>query len=124
MSRRAPLTPRLLVLALLLVAAAAAAPHPAAAATCTAVERALGATTCAEPGPVPSLEPRETSRLWKELVARARPLSFAREQADCRPARIVFYAPTDWLRLLLDKHRKVTAAGLQDDLTALLLQAC
>jgi serine phosphatase RsbU (regulator of sigma subunit) len=32
--------------------------------------------------------------------------------------------PTDWLGLLLDKHRDVTAPGLQDDLTALLLQAC
>jgi hypothetical protein len=46
--------------------------------------------------PVPSLEPEATERQWRRLVRSRRP--FARA-ADCRPARLVFYAATDWLRL-------------------------
>jgi hypothetical protein len=50
-----------------------------------------------DPAPVASLEPRETSKLWRQLVTRrSRP---ARAQAECRPLRAVFYAATDFLRL-------------------------
>src|SRR5688572_23340755 len=47
--------------------------------------------------PVPSLEPAATHALWNRLVRAPRP--FALTATDCRPARVVFYAPTDWLRL-------------------------
>jgi hypothetical protein len=54
----------------------------------------------AAPKPVPSLTPAATHRLWEQLVAtrasRARALA---RVADCRPARAIFYAATDWLRL-------------------------
>jgi hypothetical protein len=46
--------------------------------------------------PVPSLEPGATEREWRRLVRTRRPFATA---ADCRPARAVFYAATDWLRL-------------------------
>ena len=48
-------------------------------------------------GPVPSLTPAATQRLWSELVQR--PRVHALTAADCRPLRAVFYAATDWLRL-------------------------
>ena len=48
-------------------------------------------------GPVPSLTPAATQRLWSELVQR-RPVHALRA-AECRPLRAVFYAATDWLRL-------------------------
>jgi len=50
--------------------------------------------------PVPSLTPAATAKLWRTLVARreTHPRS-TRAAADCRPARLVFYAATDWLRL-------------------------
>ncbi len=47
--------------------------------------------------PVPSLQPAATEKLWRQLVAQPRPRRFA--LADCRPARVVFYAQTDWMRL-------------------------
>jgi hypothetical protein len=51
----------------------------------------------ADPAPVASLEPAATAKLWRRLVAgRARR---AGAEADCRPLRGVFYAPTDFLRL-------------------------
>ena len=48
-------------------------------------------------GPVPSLTPVATGRLWSELVLR--PRQRALRSTDCRPLRAVFYAATDWLRL-------------------------
>jgi hypothetical protein len=44
--------------------------------------------------PVPSLQPRATATLWKQLVQRRHTAARA---ANCM--RLVFYAPTDWLRL-------------------------
>jgi hypothetical protein len=46
--------------------------------------------------PVPSLAPEATQREWRRLVRTRRPFATA---AECRPARLVFYAATDWLRL-------------------------
>ena len=47
---------------------------------------------------VPSLTPAATRALWRVEVARARaPRTLA--DAACNPARVVFYAQTDWLRL-------------------------
>jgi hypothetical protein len=46
--------------------------------------------------PVPSLAPAATKREWRRLVRIRRPFAAA---AECRPARLVFYAATDWLRL-------------------------
>lgn len=76
--------PRRLVLLVACLAAGAAVAQPAAAG---------GAAE-----PVPSLEPRETEALWQRLVRQRtfRPLAAG---ADCRPARVVFYAANDWLRL-------------------------
>jgi hypothetical protein len=65
---------------------------------------ALAVATCVVPGishaasrpnPVPSLEPRATAQLWRQLVHRRHPTA----RADCTPQRLVFYAQTDWLRL-------------------------
>jgi hypothetical protein len=60
---------------------------------------APGAAAAAAPaGPMPSLTPAATDRLWHRLVDH-------REHApratldDCRPARVVVYAQTDWLRV-------------------------
>lgn len=74
----------------------------------TTLAVALSALALAQPGsaapgalrPVPSLTPAATARLWHALVARERerPRGLA-APADCRPARIVFYAASDWLRL-------------------------
>lgn len=46
--------------------------------------------------PVPSLTPAKTHALWRAEVARARthPRTLA-AGADCRPARVIFYAQTD-----------------------------
>jgi hypothetical protein len=46
--------------------------------------------------PVPSLTPAATAKLWHRLVDHPRPL---RRTADCKPARAIFYAANDWLRL-------------------------
>lgn len=48
--------------------------------------------------PVPSLTPAATSKLWHQLVAKHQRFG-PRATADCRPARVVVYAATDWLRL-------------------------
>ena len=52
--------------------------------------------------PVASLEPRETEIAWASLVQARRqgaPGGFRLAAEDCRPARAIFYAATDWLRL-------------------------
>jgi hypothetical protein len=55
------------------------------------------AVRAADPAPVASLEPGETSKLWRRLVAtRSRRVGV---EAECRPLRAVFYAATDFLRL-------------------------
>jgi hypothetical protein len=51
-----------------------------------------------EPAPVASLEPRETMKLWRQLVANPRRPQVT-AQASCRPLRAVFYTATDFLRL-------------------------
>jgi hypothetical protein len=48
--------------------------------------------------PVPSLTPKATQKLWKQLVSHPRTFS-ATAAADCRPVRVVFYTESDWLRL-------------------------
>jgi hypothetical protein len=55
------------------------------------------ARTAAEPAAVASLEPRETMRLWRHVVATRG--NRVPAQANCRPLRAVFYAATDFLRL-------------------------
>jgi hypothetical protein len=79
-------TPRALVVVLATVALALAAAPSSTAGRAAAL------------APVPSLEPRATAVLWKQLTERSvfRPLQV---QADCRPLRSVFYAATDWIRL-------------------------
>lgn len=61
----------------------------------------LAPAAAAATAPVPSLTPKATHALWLKDVARAhaRPRTLAAARADCRPARVVFYAQTDWLRL-------------------------
>src|SRR4051812_95380 len=72
-----------------------------AAAAVFALGIAVPAGAAAKPKPVPSLQPRATAKLWRELVQRGRlaPRHFATTSADCTPLRLVFYSPTDWLRL-------------------------
>ncbi|HZQ82826.1 MAG TPA: hypothetical protein VFB25_12700 [Gaiellaceae bacterium] len=53
----------------------------------------------ASPKPVPSLTPAATHKLWLAEVARAKSAPRAFDDASCRPARAIFYAQTDWLRL-------------------------
>jgi len=65
------------------------------AAACAAAPAALAAPS----GPVPSLTPAATQRLWRAEVARAKQHPRALADATCRSARAVFYAQTDWLRL-------------------------
>ncbi|HEX3805517.1 MAG TPA: hypothetical protein VHV52_01950 [Gaiellaceae bacterium] len=50
-------------------------------------------------GPVPSLTPAATQKLWRAEVARAKAHPRALADGSCRPARVIFYAETDWLRL-------------------------
>ncbi len=70
----------------------------AAAAALALAQTAVGAPRV--PEPVPSLTPRATAALWRTLVADRRAHVHApRATSDCRPARLVFYAATDWLRL-------------------------
>ena len=61
-----------------------------------AIPDAAAAQTKRSLRPVPSLEPAATQRQWRRLVRTRRPFAAT---ADCRPARAVFYAATDWLRL-------------------------
>ena len=49
--------------------------------------------------PVPSLTPAATQELWQAEVARAHAHTRSLADGSCRPARAVFYAQTDWLRL-------------------------
>ena len=96
LSRRASLALlSTMIAATLLAGAVAAVPARASSSGVSA----LGVGELSSGEPVPSLEPRATDRLWRELTRRAQPLSFSTRQAECRPARILFYAPTDWLRL-------------------------
>ena len=48
------------------------------------------------PAPVASLTPAATAKLWRRLAHHPRAV---RRAADCKPARAIFYAATDWLRL-------------------------
>jgi len=56
------------------------------------------AATISSAKPVPSLTPAATWKLWHALVAKHQRMG-RRATADCRPARVVVYAATDWLRL-------------------------
>ena len=57
---------------------------------------AASAGAAAKATPVPSLQPRATAKLWRQLVRRRH---VAATSAECTPLRLVFYTPTDWLRL-------------------------
>lgn len=81
----------LLLLGILLIAVATAVMSAGSAGADTSPRRA------ADPAPVPSLEPSETAKLWRQLVAAQPPRAVV--AADCRPLRAVFYAATDFLRL-------------------------
>ena len=63
----------------------------------TALSASAAAAVRAAPEPVPSLTPAKTATLWRQLVSKRGRHRFA--TAACSPARIVFYAPTDWMRL-------------------------
>jgi hypothetical protein len=54
------------------------------------------AGAAAKPQAVPSLQPQATQKLWRKLV---QPRRHAASTAACTPLRLVFYSPTDWLRL-------------------------
>jgi len=60
---------------------------------------AVAPSASAAPKPVPSLTPAATVKLWRDEVARAKAHPRRSSDAACRPARVVFYAQTDWLRL-------------------------
>jgi hypothetical protein len=61
-----------------------------------AVVAVLAGPARAATKPVPSLTPKATHQLWLRLVHRPhRPLA----AADCKPARVVVYTETDWLRV-------------------------
>ena len=47
--------------------------------------------------PVPSLTPAATAKLWRAEVARGK-VRHGLLDGSCRPARVVVYAQTDWLR--------------------------
>jgi hypothetical protein len=49
--------------------------------------------------PVPSLTPAATQRLWHAEVARRHVTVHAALAGSCRPARVIVYAQTDWLRV-------------------------
>ncbi len=49
--------------------------------------------------PVPSLTPAATLRLWRAEAAQAKVLVHAQLAGSCRPARVIIYAQTDWLRV-------------------------
>jgi hypothetical protein len=60
--------------------------------TALALAAPAGAATAK---PVPSLQPQATANLWRQLVQR-----HPAARKDCAsPLRLVFYSPTDWLRL-------------------------
>src|SRR6185436_1186182 len=56
--------------------------------------------------PVPSLQPQATAKLWHRLVQRRHTQA---RTADCM--RLVFYAPTDWLRLATKLAANQAACG-------------
>ncbi len=59
---------------------------------------AVSSSHAATVKPVPSLTPVATQKLWTQLVRRRHtfgPLA----TKDCKPARVVFYTESDWLRL-------------------------
>ena len=56
--------------------------------------------------PVPSLQPQATAKLWHRLVQRRHVQA---RTADCQ--RLVFYAPTDWLRLATKLAANQTACA-------------
>jgi hypothetical protein len=60
---------------------------------------AAGVPQLAAAQPVPSLEPQATQKLWRTLVARAHTSRRPAAARDCRPARVLLYTSTDWLRL-------------------------
>jgi hypothetical protein len=67
------------------------------AAAATAVTVPFASANVALPNkPVPSLQPKLTQKLWKELIHRQHPFAVA---ATCRPVRAYFYTASDWLRL-------------------------
>jgi hypothetical protein len=70
------------------------------AAACGAASVGLaGPAQAAMSKPVPSLTPAATQKLWRAEMARAEHRPRLLSDAGCRPARAVFYAQTDWLRL-------------------------
>ncbi|HST13498.1 MAG TPA: hypothetical protein VLJ44_01460 [Gaiellaceae bacterium] len=64
-----------------------------------AVVLATAPTAAAGTRVVPSLTPQATRALWRAEVARAHSVPRRLADATCRPAHVVFYAQTDWLRL-------------------------
>ncbi len=94
-------TPRTAVAVALAVALAvlAAAPGNAhtgtAASSCGGMSPAQAAAACIGT-PVPSLDPAGTEALWRRVVSTPR---LQRRTDDCRPARVVLYAASDWVRL-------------------------
>jgi hypothetical protein len=82
---------------LVLLLALSAAVASAGAAGARSASAGASPRQAAEPAPVASLEPGETVKLWRRLVAtRSRRAGVG---AECRPLRAVFYAATDFLRL-------------------------
>src|SRR6478609_2528799 len=65
----------------------------------TALALVLAPAAAATVKPVPSLTPKATHALWLKEVARAKAQPRVLFDANCRPARVLFYAQTDWLRL-------------------------
>jgi hypothetical protein len=63
---------------------------------------AASGRAAAETPVVPSLTPAATQAEWQQLVDRPQLRANALAAADCTPLRVVFYAPTDWLRLATD----------------------
>jgi len=62
--------------------------------------------------PVPSLTPAATSKLWHRLVERRREHpNIVQSTDDCRPARLIFYAATDWLRLATKLAQTASPCG-------------
>jgi hypothetical protein len=67
------------------------------AAATAAVAVPLASANVALPNtPVPSLQPKVTQKLWKQLIHRQHTFAVA---ATCRPVRAYFYTASDWLRL-------------------------
>jgi hypothetical protein len=67
-------------------------------ATAVLVASGNGAQAAGRIKPVPSLDPAATNALWHRLAHGHRRLA-GTATTDCRPLRVIFYAPTDWRRL-------------------------